>query len=119
MSREANAKLLRNLNIVVEAGRPDGVTRVNQAQLNEVLQGALVPAKDLPRPFGMDYDPTRYTTNYFKSFIKRKARWQMGGQHGISVRAYIIKKRVGCGYTRRSTEGLRYRRCICGHFKAL
>ncbi len=47
--------------------------------------GALVPAKDLPRPFGMDYDPTRYTTNYFKSFIKRKARWQMGGQHGISV----------------------------------
>ena len=33
----------------------------------------------------MDYDPTRYTTNYFKSFIKRKARWQMGGQHGISV----------------------------------
>ena len=43
MSREANAKLLRNLNIVVEAGRPDGVTRVNQAQLNEVLQGYGLP----------------------------------------------------------------------------
>lgn len=47
--------------------------------------GQLVKASDLPRPEGLDYDPTRYATNYFKSFIKRKARWQMGGQHGISV----------------------------------
>lgn len=47
--------------------------------------GKLVKAADLPRPPGLDYDPTRYATNYFKSFIKRKARWQMGGQHGISV----------------------------------
>jgi len=47
--------------------------------------GQLVKASELPRPPGLDYDPTRYATNYFKSFIKRKARWQMGGQHGISV----------------------------------
>jgi len=47
--------------------------------------GQLVKAKDLPRPAGLDYDPTRYATNYFKAFIRRKARWQMGGKHGISV----------------------------------
>jgi hypothetical protein len=47
--------------------------------------GQLVKASELPRPAGLDYDPTRYATNYFKAFIKRKARWQMGGQHGISV----------------------------------
>lgn len=47
--------------------------------------GQLVKASELPRPPGLDYDPTRYATNYFKSFIKRKARWQMGGQHGLSV----------------------------------
>jgi hypothetical protein len=48
--------------------------------------GQLVKASELPRPAGLDYDPTRYATNYFKAFIKRKARWQMGGQHGISVK---------------------------------
>src|SRR5690625_5241455 len=47
--------------------------------------GALVKAKDLPRPPGVDYDPTRYATNYFKAIVDRKARWQMGGKHGISV----------------------------------
>lgn len=47
--------------------------------------GQLVKASDLSRPPGLDYDPTRYSTNYFKAFIKRKARWQMGGQHGLSV----------------------------------
>lgn len=47
--------------------------------------GQLVKASELPRPAGLDYDPTRYATNYFKAFIKRKARWQMGGKHGISV----------------------------------
>ena len=47
--------------------------------------GALVYAKDLPRPPGVDYDPTRYRTNYFKAIVDRKARWQMGGKHGISV----------------------------------
>ena len=45
----------------------------------------LVAAEDLARPAGLDYDPTRYTTNYFKSFIKRKARWQMSGAHSVSV----------------------------------
>src|SRR5690625_2513275 len=47
--------------------------------------GELVKAQDMPRPPGVDYDPTRYATNYFKAIVDRKARWQMGGQHGISV----------------------------------
>jgi hypothetical protein len=54
-------------------------------QHKDPITGALVRAEDLPRPAGLDYDPTRFVTNYFKSFIKRKARWQMGGKHGISV----------------------------------
>lgn len=45
----------------------------------------LVKAEDLERPAGLDYDPTRYSTNYFKAFVDRKARWQMGGLHGIYV----------------------------------
>src|SRR5690625_818470 len=47
--------------------------------------GELVKAKDLERPPGLDYDPTRYATNYFKAIVDRKARWQMGGKHGIAV----------------------------------
>src|SRR5699024_198248 len=47
--------------------------------------GELVKAEDMPRPPGLDYDPTRYATNYFKAIVDRKARWQMGGKHGISV----------------------------------
>ena len=47
--------------------------------------GALVKASELPRPPGVDYDPTRYATNYFKAIVDRKARWQMSGKHGISV----------------------------------
>lgn len=47
--------------------------------------GQLVSADDLARPAGLDYDPTRFPTNYFKSFIDKKARWLMGGQHGINV----------------------------------
>lgn len=47
--------------------------------------GALVKASELPRPPGVDYDPTRYATNYFKAIVDRKARWQMGGKHGITV----------------------------------
>jgi hypothetical protein len=43
MSREANAKLLRNSVIVTEAGRPAGSTRVSQAELNEVLSGFGLP----------------------------------------------------------------------------
>ena len=43
MSREANAKLLRNSVIVTEAGRPVGSTRVSQAELNSVLQGFGLP----------------------------------------------------------------------------
>lgn len=47
--------------------------------------GELVKASDLPRPPDLDYDPTRYATNYFKMVINRKARWQMSGKHGIRV----------------------------------
>lgn len=47
--------------------------------------GRLVKADELPRPPGLDYDPTKYATNYFKAIVDRKARWQMGGRHGISV----------------------------------
>ena len=47
--------------------------------------GELVKAKDMPRPPRLDYDPTRYATNYFKAIVDRKARWQMGGKHGIAV----------------------------------
>lgn len=43
MSREANAKLLKNSVIVTEAGRPVGSTRVSQAELNSVLQGFGLP----------------------------------------------------------------------------
>jgi hypothetical protein len=52
--------------------------------------GQLVKAEDLPRPDGLDYDPTRYTTNYFKTFIQRKSRWQMGGKHTVNVTAKLI-----------------------------
>lgn len=34
---------------------------------------------------GKDYKPSKYWTNYFKAFIKRKSRWQMAGSHGINV----------------------------------
>jgi hypothetical protein len=47
--------------------------------------GRLVKAKELPRPAGLDYDPTRYATNYFKVFIQKKSRWQMGGNHTVHV----------------------------------
>jgi len=47
--------------------------------------GELVKARDMPRPPGLDYDPTRYATNYFKAIVDRKARWQMSGKHGIAV----------------------------------
>lgn len=48
-------------------------------------EGNLVEASELERPAGLDYDPTRYTTNYFKAVIDRKARWQMGGMHSVHV----------------------------------
>jgi FtsZ-binding cell division protein ZapB len=55
--------------------------------------GELVRASELDRPEGLEYDPTRYATNYFKAIINRKARWQMGGKHGFSVpRKKIIEE---------------------------
>ena len=47
--------------------------------------GNLIAAEELERPSGLDYDPTRYATNYFKAIIDRKARWQMSGNHVIEV----------------------------------
>lgn len=44
MSREAQAKLLRNKVIVTEAGRPAGSTRVSVDELNSVLSGFGLPA---------------------------------------------------------------------------
>src|SRR5690625_3790315 len=52
---------------------------------HEDENGTLVKASELERPPGIDYDPTRYATNYFKAIVDRKARWQMGGKHGIAV----------------------------------
>src|SRR5690625_7047894 len=46
--------------------------------------GALVKASELPRPPGVDYDPTRYATNYFKAIVDRKARWQMRSEEHTS-----------------------------------
>ena len=48
-------------------------------------QGNLIDASELERPAELDYDPTRFTTNYFKTVIDRKARWQMSGDHTIHV----------------------------------
>lgn len=48
--------------------------------------GRLVRASELGRPDGYSYDPAQFETNYFKAFIKRKARWQMAGDHGIEVK---------------------------------
>src|SRR5690625_7422144 len=36
--------------------------------------GALVKASELPRPPGVDYDPTRYATNYFKEIGRASCR---------------------------------------------
>jgi len=43
MTREAQAKLLRNKVIVTEAGRPEGSTRVSQEELGAVLSGFGLP----------------------------------------------------------------------------
>lgn len=63
--------------------------------------GNLVHADELERPPGLDYDPTRYATNYFKTVIDRKARWQMSGEHSIHVPRKRIDdevETVGEGY---------------------
>lgn len=54
--------------------------------------GQLVKAWELERPSGLDYDPTRYATNYFKAFVQRKSRWQMGGKHNVVVTPKQIDK---------------------------
>src|SRR5699024_1376385 len=47
MTRETQALLMKNAVIVAEAGRPDGVTRVNVDELNSVLGGYGLPSIQL------------------------------------------------------------------------
>ncbi|WP_079516526.1 phage portal protein [Rossellomorea marisflavi] len=66
--------------------------------------GELVRASELQRPAGLDYDPTRYATNYFKAIINRKARWQMGGKHSVTVPRKKVIDEDGSGAQRTATE---------------
>lgn len=43
ISREVQTALLKNLTLVAEAGRPDGVTRISTSELAEVLNGYGLP----------------------------------------------------------------------------
>src|SRR5699024_11483680 len=52
---------------------------------HEDVMGRLVRSYELVRPDGYDYDPASFETNYFKALIKRKARWQRAGDHGLEV----------------------------------
>lgn len=47
MTRETQALLLKNTNIIMEAGRPEGATRVNQEELSSVLGQYGLPAIQL------------------------------------------------------------------------
>lgn len=51
----------------------------------------LVKAEDVPRPQGLDYDPTRFVSNYARLLVSKKAKWQMSGAQGIDV----ITRRLG------------------------
>ena len=52
--------------------------------------GELVKAEDVPRPPGLDYDPTRYVSNYARLLVSKKAKWQMSGNHGVDVRVKTL-----------------------------
>ena len=67
----------------------DGYQHKHQADDNYYVR-----ADQVKRPAGLDYDPTRFRVNYFKSFIKRKAHWQFGGKHGINVKPRQIDPTV-------------------------
>lgn len=72
------------------------INRINSIQANydyyhgkqhyDKTTGSYVYATEVGGWDGKDYEPTRFWTNYFKAFIKRKSRWQMAGNHGINVR---------------------------------
>lgn len=47
--------------------------------------GKYIYATDNESWDGKDYEPSKYWTNYYKAFVKRKSRWQMAGNHGINV----------------------------------
>jgi Phage portal protein, SPP1 Gp6-like len=66
--------------------------------------GELVFASELERPPGLEYDPTRYATNYFKAIINRKARWQMGGKHTVAVPRKKIVEEDGTTALRMASE---------------
>src|SRR5699024_7522532 len=70
------------------------VGRLNKAYYNydyysgrqhEDVMGRLVRSDELERPDGHAYDPARLKTTNLTAPIKRKARWQMAGDHGIEV----------------------------------
>lgn len=56
--------------------------------------GNLVHSDELERPSDIDYDPTRYATNYFRAIVDRKARWQMSGEHKVHVPRKRIDDKV-------------------------
>ena len=72
------------------------IDRINKIQANydyyhgkqhlDKATGSYMYATDVDDWDGKDYEPTRFWTNYFKAFIKRKSRWQMAGNHGINIR---------------------------------
>ena len=72
------------------------IDRINKIQANydyyhgkqyyDKATDSYMYATDVDDWDGKDYEPTRFWTNYFKAFIKRKSRWQMAGNHGINVR---------------------------------
>jgi hypothetical protein len=66
--------------------------------------GELVKASELERPAGLEYDPTRYATNYFKAIINRKARWQMGGKHSFTVPRKKVVEEDGSETLRTASE---------------
>ena len=71
------------------------ITRINKIQANyDYYNGKQHYNKDLNVYMyatdddsweGRDYPPSRYWVNHFKTFIKRKSRWQMAGKHSINV----------------------------------
>ena len=67
VSRELNAKLLRNANVIVEAGRPSGSTRVSQDELNAVLDAFGLP----PIQIIADRNAT-YQDNYTGNIVSRE-----------------------------------------------
>lgn len=71
----------------------------------------LVRAQDVPRPPGLDYDPTRYVSNYARLLVKKKANWQMNGAQGIDAPARQIDENTHAeGYVPSAEQKAEYAR---------